>query len=229
MPGKAEFDAYAHRYEETLNRGLAVSGESRDHFAERRIRFLAGCLRRIGSNPREVLDYGCGDGSSARVLLAELGAEAVVGVDESELSVEVARASAIPGTRFESLAGFEPAGSADLAYCNGLFHHIPPEERPAALARIRKALRPGGLFAFWENNPWNPGTRFVMRRIPFDRDAVPLSVRTACRMLRAGGFEVMRTDFLFIFPRALKWLRVLEEPLHKAPLGAQYQVLTRRP
>ncbi len=228
MPGKTAFDAYAHRYEETLNRGLAVSGESRDYFAERRIRFLACCLRRVGFKPREVLDYGCGDGSSARLLLAELGAESLVGVDESEAAVAVARASAIHGARFESVAGFEPVGSADLAYCNGTFHHVPPEERAAALARIRQALRLGGLFAFWENNPWNPGTRIVMSRIPFDRDAVPLSVRSARRMLRAGGFEVMRTDFLFVFPKALRWLRALEEPLSKAPLGAQYQVLTRR-
>jgi SAM-dependent methyltransferase len=149
-------------------------------------------------------------------------------VDESEAAVAVARASTIHGTRFESVGGFDPVGSADLAYCNGTFHHVPPEERPTALARIRQALRLGGLFAFWENNPWNPGTRIVMSRIPFDRDAVPLSVRNARRMLRAGGFEVIRTDFLFVFPKPLRWLRALEEPLSKTPLGAQYQVLTRK-
>jgi len=44
----------------------------------------------------------------------------------------------------------------DLAYCNGVFHHIAPDARPEALAMIRDALKPGGLFAFWENNAWNP-------------------------------------------------------------------------
>ena len=44
---------------------------------------------------------------------------------------------------------------------------------------VRQGLRPGGVFALWENNPWNPGTRLVMRRIPFDRNAVLLSARAA--------------------------------------------------
>ena len=60
-----------------------------------------------------------------------------------------------------------------------LQRRLPPH--PARRARRRRrarsgdALRPGGLFAFWENNPWNPGTRLVMSRIPFDRDAITLS------------------------------------------------------
>src|SRR5207248_830247 len=96
------------------------------------------------------------------------------------------------------------------------------------LAYVHRALRPGGLFALWENNPWNPGTRYVMRRIPFDRDAIVLSAREVRHLVEQSGFEVLRTDFLFIFPRALRWFRFLERPLSAWPLGAQYQVLCRR-
>ena len=49
------------------------------------------------------------------------------------------------------------------------------------------------------------------------------------RMLRAGGFEILQTDHLFYFPRLLRTLRPLERHLTKLPLGAQYQVLARRP
>ena len=94
---------------------------------------------------------------------------------------------------------------------------------------VFRRLRPGGLFALWENNPWNPGTRYVMSRIPFDRDAVPLAPPEARRLVRACGFEVLRTDFLFLFPRALRLMRPLEARLSRLPLGAQYQVLCRRP
>ena len=48
-----------------------------------------------------------------------------------------------------------------------------------ALRCIRRLLRPNGIFALWENNPWNPGTRLVMRRIPFDRDASLLTPASA--------------------------------------------------
>ncbi len=117
----------------------------------------------------------------------------------------------------------------DMAFCNGVFHHIPLAERADAVASVFQALRPGGLFAFWENNPWNPGTRYVMSRIPFDRNAITLPPPEARRLLRSGGFHVLRSDFLFYFPRALAALRIMEPVLRKLPLGAQYLVLCRKP
>jgi hypothetical protein len=68
-----------------------------------------------------------------------------------------------------------------------------------------------------------------MHRIPFDRGAIPLTPPEVRRLLQAGGFEILRTDFLFLFPRTLKWLRGLETLLARWPLGAQYQVLCRKP
>ena len=56
-----------------------------------------------------------------------------------------------------------------------------------------------------------------------------LSARQAARMLDRGGLEVRRTNYLFVFPSLLKALRGLEPALARAPLGAQFQVLCRRP
>jgi SAM-dependent methyltransferase len=122
-----------------------------------------------------------------------------------------------------------PTERVDLAFCNGVFHHIPVIDRLTAMKRVYSSLRPGGLFAFWENNPWNPATRYIMNRIPFDRNAITLSPPAARRLLRQGGFEIIQTDFLFFFPRSLRWLRSLEPRLTRLPLGAQYQILGRKP
>jgi hypothetical protein len=43
------------------------------------------------------------------------------------------------------------------------------------------------------------------------------------------GFEVLHTDFLFFFPRALAVLRRLEPALRGVPLGAQYMCVARKP
>src|SRR6059036_11455 len=52
--------------------------------------------------------------------------------------------------------------------------------------------------SFWENNPWNPGTRLVMSRIPFDRDAVPLSPPEVRRLVLTAGFRLEQAiRFLF--------------------------------
>lgn len=222
----AEFDAYEEGYDDALNKGLSVSGESKDYFARERVRWLETVLAERGMRPRSVLDFGCGEGGSIPWFRAHLDPERLVGVDVSAgLLRAAARQHADSRATFtlsDTLAA-EPA--FDLAFCNGVFHHIPPAERTGAVDYVFRRLRPGGLFAFWENNPWNPGTRYVMSRIPFDRDAITLSPPEATRLLERGGFRVVRKDFCFFFPRLLAFLRPIERSLSKVPLGAQYLVL----
>jgi SAM-dependent methyltransferase len=228
-PGDAPFDAYALRYEEALQQGLDLSGESADYFARARVLWLGARLARIAERPASVLDFGCGAGGAVPHLHSLPGVQRVVGVDPSRGLLERAAARfGGPATTFQTLDEFADHERIALAFTNGVFHHIVPDERPAALEFVHRALCPGGLFAFWENNPWNPGTRWVMRRIPFDRDAIPLNAHVARRMLRRAGFEIIATDFLFIFPRVLRWLRPLESSLSSLPFGAQYQILCRR-
>jgi SAM-dependent methyltransferase len=224
------FDAYAAQYDAALQQGLAVSGESKDYFAQGRINWLAKALSRMGETPQSVLDFGCGTGTSSRLFHEIFPQAKVLGVDVSARSLEEARR--LHGSlsiRFAPLTEYRPEAQFALVFCNGVFHHIPPSERPEAIDCVFRSLRPAGLFAFWENNPWNPGTRIVMKRIPFDRDAIPLSPLAARRLLRAGGFRIVQTSFLFIFPRLLKVLRPLEPLLSRLPFGAQYQVLCRKP
>jgi len=224
-----DFDEYASTYDAALGRGLAISGESKDYFAYRRIAWLGRRLAELGIRPRSVLDFGCGTGSTMPFLREILEPESILGVDDSTSSLEVARqAHEAPAVQFMQREKFVPDGSFDLVFCNGVFHHVLPCERAAAVATIRRALRPDGVVALWDNNPWNPGARYVMWRIPFDRDAVPISSREAGRLLREGGFEVLHTDFLFIFPHLMRGLRRLEPTLSRLPLGAQFQVFARR-
>ena len=68
-----------------------------------------------------------------------------------------------------------------------------------------------------------------MSRIPFDRGAITISPPEARRLLRKAGFEIVRSDYLFFFPRILRWLRPLERRFAGIPLGAQYLVLARKP
>ena len=223
------FDGYAKSYDAALSSALAPSGESREFFAKGRVTWLRRSLSELGASPRRVLDFGCGDGSTTPMLQRMLGAESCIGVDVSPKSLDIARATrATERIRFELISDVQSDWQMDLAYCNGVFHHIAPDARPEALAMIRDALKPGGLFAFWENNAWNPATRYVMSRCPFDEDAILISPREAKAMLRKAGFEVVRADFRFIFPRALRSLRKLEDFVYALPLGAQYQVLCRK-
>ncbi|HEY2407149.1 MAG TPA: methyltransferase domain-containing protein [Polyangiaceae bacterium] len=225
-----DFDEYADDYDGALNRGLAVSGERKEYFARERIVWLAQALRALRIAPRTALDFGCGTGSATPYLFELLKVESVRGVDTSQRSVEVAHQKhGSSAAQFALLEAHEPAADVDLAFCNGVFHHIAPDERAEAVAYVWRSLRPGGVWAFWENNPLNLGTRWIMSRLSFDRSAIKVRAGHARELLSRGGFEVIRTDHVFIFPRFLRHLRPIERPLSGLPLGAQYQVLCRKP
>jgi len=223
------FDHYAASYDDNLNYALAVTGAEKDFFAQSRIAWLSDCLRSLSERPQSAMDYGCGNGSSSPLLLSILGLSVVVGVDVSPAIIAQAQERyAASNIRFATVAEPVPPGKLDLAYCNGVFHHIDKSERPAAMEYVSRALRVGGLFSLWENNPWNPATRYVMSRCAFDKDAQMLTVNETKQLLRGWGFTTVRVDFLFIFPEFLKPLRPLERWVSHLPIGAQYQVLARK-
>jgi SAM-dependent methyltransferase len=230
MNEHAAFDRFADEYDAGLSAALKVSGEDPGYFAKGRVSLLGRCLGELRESPKRGLDFGCGVGNTVPLLHERFRLDQIIGVDVSPRSIELAQRHTGSGNRrFMLMNEYEPDGTIDLAYCNGVFHHIPLSEREAAVGCVYRALRPGGLFALWENHWWNPGTRYVMTKCSFDKNAIPLtSSETRC-LLSDGGFQILRTDFAFIFPRFLKALRPLEKPLHKLPLGAQYQVLARKP
>lgn len=224
-----KFDQYANDYDEALARGIGISGQNRDFFARGRIAWLAGELRKNGESVMSVMDFGCGTGLSTPYFVDLLGATSMMGVDISIKSLEVARVKYNTfNAHFVLMDEYQPAGEFDLVFSNGVFHHISPDKRAEIVSYISRALCKKGLFALWENNPWNPGTRYIMGKIPFDKDAAPVSPPEARRLLQAGGFDILSTTFLFIFPQFLSCFRILEPFLARLPFGAQYQVLCRK-
>lgn len=226
----SEFDAYASDYDAALDEGLKLTGETKEYFASHRISWLKQRLGGGSSLVNSALDFGCGTGSSCPILLQGFGLNRYLGYDPSASSIQQARSGYTDSrAQFEHAPEALPQEPFDIAFTNGVFHHIPPDHRAQALALVWHSLRPGGYFAFWENNRWNPIVHLMMSRVPFDREAQMLFPHQARRLLRTAGFEIVLTDYLFIFPAALKSMRPLEPSLCKLPLGGQYLVLARKP
>jgi SAM-dependent methyltransferase len=219
----------ASEYESLLAQGTRLSGEDRHFFIRGRVADLAAHLP-SGFRPRRIVDFGCGLGDTSRRLADAFPDAQVLGIDTADAAIAWAREHhAGPRVSFGTVDDLASSGVFDLCYVNGVLHHVPPDRRPAMLGMVRDALRPAGLFALFDNNPWNPGARMVMHRIPFDRDAIPVSPRQARALLTASGFRCLETRSLFWFPRPLAILRALERPLARVPLGAQYWVLAAKP
>jgi SAM-dependent methyltransferase len=101
--------------------------------------------------PGRALDVGCGNARNA-IFLARHGF-GVQAVDLSASAVawardEVAKAQVAMDVQCASVFDLHlAAGSYDLVYDGGCFHHMPPHRRDAYVRLVAGALRPGGTLA----------------------------------------------------------------------------------
>ena len=226
-PPEPLFDAHASDYEAQLVQGIGASGESKEFFARGRVSALRTWWNRSGRpEPRRIFDYGSGIGDTGQVLANYFPEAQVLGLEPSAACVAVAEERySHPRVGFHVLKDDGgKVGKAGLVYTNCVVHHVRPTERPRLFTDFAKCLNENGILALFENNPLNPATRYVMSRIPFDRDAVPIPSWETRRRVRAAGLRLIHTGFYFYFPRPLRALRVLERLLVHLPLGAQYGV-----
>lgn len=221
-----EFNISKADYEKQLMRGVCLSGQSREHFIRWRIRLTKHLLK---ESPKRILDFGCGEGASYPLLKEAFADACVEGYEPSEQLVSTAKALyGGQGGLFTSKIEKVKADQYDLVYTNGVFHHIKPEDRAEQLKRIQKALTSNGILAFWENNPWHIGTRIVMSRIPFDRDAQIISPACGEKLLKTIGFKRLKIISAFHFPflEKISWSIYKWIILNK--LGAQYLILASK-
>ena len=143
-----QFDDFVSNYDSALEQGLSVSGEHKEYFSKGRITWLKKCLQNLSVQPKTALDFGCGTGSTTQYFVDVIGVDSILGVDSSAKSIDFAKRNyGSEYVEFMPISGCQPNGQIDLAFCNGVFHHIPVEARLGAVQFINQSLRPAGLFA----------------------------------------------------------------------------------
>ena len=150
-----------------------------------------------------VLDIGSGPGLLAHELAAALGPDGrVEGIDVSEAMLAIARRRpAAPGAApvvFQEVGATElpfADASFDAAVSTQVYEYV--EDMPAALAEVRRVLRPGGrllvLDTDWDSIVWHSSDPERMRRVLAVWDehlADPYLPRRLGRLLADAGFSV---------------------------------------
>ncbi len=122
------------------------------------VNFYFAILEKEGLHPRTAVDLACGTGSVA-LLLAERGLQ-VTAVDMSEEMLCVAAQKAQEQEKYpvfvcQRLEQLQLPRGVDLAVCalDSLDYILEPDNCAQAIARIYKALNPGGCFIFDVNTP----------------------------------------------------------------------------
>lgn len=220
------FDGYRSNYGEVVQDSIGFSGLKHDFFMAAKAHYLSRLVRERGlrGDGRTVaaLDVGCGTGTLHPHLDGLF--DSLAGCDISAGSIASAR-ELRPGLDYRS---YEPPrlphadGAFDLAFAVCVLHHVPPADWPGFVAEMRRVVRPGGIVAIVEHNPFNPLTRLAVYRCPFDEDATLLSARRTASLLGAAGMTDVRTDHILLLPSAAGMARRVERLFEKLPLGAQY-------
>jgi len=143
-----------------------------------------------GEDVRRILDLGTGTGETARRVLAQHPGARLVGVDENEGMLAVARA-ALPAEQTELRVGrIEeplPEGPFDLVISALCVHHLDGEGKAALFGRVRDALAPGGRFVLADVVvPEDPAAALTPLTPGYDR---PSPLADQLRWLSSAGFE----------------------------------------
>jgi predicted TPR repeat methyltransferase len=199
------------------------------YYARGRLRWLRKCLDDLGERPVAMLDFGCSSGVTSADYFTQLRIHSLVGVEVSATrNRSAASLGATDGATFVHVADYRATESMDLAFTHGVIPRMPDRDRAAAAVLVFRSLKSGGLFAFWDRNPWNPRLRLTSTGSS-NAHARLLAPADARRLLRGVGFDIVHTTSTFVFPRTLSWCRPLEPLLAGLPLGREYMVLARKP
>jgi SAM-dependent methyltransferase len=225
-----QFDAYSDSYRDSVQQSIAFCGQELEYFTRRKVEHLVDLSARHVGDPEELtfLDVGCGVGETDAMLVDRVGE--LHGVDVAADAVARA-AERNPEVRCQPYDGirlpFEDE-HFDVAFAICVVHHVEPKDRRVFFSELHRVVRPGGVVAIFEHNPYNPLTRIAVSRCEFDEDAVLLTRRTSEHLLRAAQLTPIESRYIIFLPLDRKFVRRAERPLGGVPLGAQHYVAARR-
>ena len=183
-----------------------------------------------------ILDFGCGFGNVDPYLRKYYPDSPICAVDVSGESVRIAKerngAYNISYAVIDAHGGDFPFDiKFDLVLVCNVFHHVAREEQLQVFSRIRALLKPGGLLAVHEMNPYNPAIQFVFRKYDINVDPVanmlhPHHMRS---QMAKAGFSASKPCYEIFFPGFLSALLPLEKHMTWLPFGARYYVIAENP
>lgn len=226
MTNRSEFDNYIQNYDEAFNDSVQkLSSFGRDYFAKYKIEIVK---EKTNYTPKKILDFGCGDGISCKLLKEAFPKSEIVGVDVSEESIKTAKEK-ICGCEFFLYDGFElpfEKGEFDLIFSSCVFHHIAKENHLQLLEELYSVANSSAKLFIFEHNPINPFTRKIFKDCIFDKSATMINAKNLQALIPKANFQNAKINYTLFFPRYKFFEKcfALEKYFTGCFLGAQYYI-----
>jgi len=230
-----DFDFYSEGYREIHNRNISITGADSSYFARFKAQKVVDFYKLKKTFSGNILDFGCGDGALINHVKELLPQANCYGVDVSEGMLEVAK------KKFSSLCYFSTVCSNlsafkdsffDLIVVANVFHHIRRTEWRLWLEEIIRVTKNGGAVLFFEHNPLNPLTKYLVQTCPFDAGVKLIFpselVSSISTLLPSMEYKI---EYLLFVPRWHPFSRImfLEKILRNTPFGGQYLLAVKKP
>lgn len=224
LPEKVDFDKFAGKYENTLEKQLDFFGEENSYFAEYKVKIVKDTIG--NESPVNILEFGCGIGRNLKFFKKYFPGANVSGSDISKGSLDIA-AKENPDVRLFLLNDDEIkkySETFDLIFISCVFHHIAPPERNKAINSIAGMMKKNSSAYIFEHNPYNPVTRHIVNTCEWDTDAILLKMTESVNLMKNAGLKITEKNYTLFFPAGLSFLRPAEKLMKKIPMGGQYYV-----
>jgi SAM-dependent methyltransferase len=231
VTNRSRFDNLSASYDELLRDPIRdrFAGKNAEFFHLRKSILIRDYFQRrsIDTRTMSYLDVGCGKGQLLKLL--EPYFSRVAGCD---VSVEMMRSLDGVETRVQDhpLRIPFPENSFDFMTAVCVYHHIAIESRLEFSIEVSRVLKPGGILAIIEHNPFNPVTRLIVSRTPVDSDAILLRPAETRKLAREAGLRFDEQPHFLYFPEKIYWLLGgVESALRRVPFGGQYALFAKKP
>ena len=147
-------------------------------FDAERVQVVQDLASRLSGEPSQILDLGCGPGTSTRMLGERFPRAEITGVDISEPMLDVARQRA-PGARFvcADIGAYRPEAPVDLVFADSALQWLGDHDR--LFPKLMDWLAPGGTLAVQMPDNRQEPSHALMRLIAADGPWAPRLVPVA--------------------------------------------------
>lgn len=219
------FDDFSNSYNAELGNNLnkiPLQGDI-SFFAKHKIEILS---EKFSANESyNILDFGCGIGRNIPYLSDFFPKSNIYGTDISLQCLNYAKLM-YPNANFFELDTV-PVAKFDIILVADVLHHVNDSDINDLIIKLCSIRSNNSAIVVFEQNPYNPITRYLVNTCPFDKNVRLLSLTATQELFLNHGLIMKDSGYCFFFPSSFKRLYSIESKISKIPVGGKYFAIFR--